>query len=163
MITQERLKDLLSYDPETGIFTWLKPTNCSIRVGASFGSAHHTGYITAHLDHKHYATHRLAWLYVHGEWPEFIDHINHVRNDNRIVNLRNVTKIENGRNQKLRSTNKSGVMGVYWDKGASKWRAVITHNNKKVHLGWFKDLDDAATARKLAEIRYDYHENHGKP
>lgn len=99
--------------------------------------------------------HRIAWFLYHGEWPRFtIDHINRIKNDNRISNLRDVTQFINCQN---RSDNKSGIVGVYWDKRESKWRAKIRKDGKMVGLGYFDDINDAAKVRRNAEELYHSH------
>lgn len=111
---------------------------------------------------KLYLLHRVIWLMVYGEWPGEVDHINGDASDNRLVNLRDVTHEENGRNQRLRSNNQSGALGVCWHKGSRKWRAVIVVNNKQIHIGMFADKVDAMAARKSAEKKYGFHNNHGR-
>ncbi len=100
---------------------------------------------------------------VHDEWPrDQIDHINGVRTDNRIGNLRSVTSRENSRNLKLPTNNTSGRIGVMWSGRDSKWLAVIQVDGGKKHLGYFDNFEDASNARKAAELKYDFHENHGR-
>jgi len=166
LINQERLRDVLHYDPDSGDFTWLNPTSFRVRIGDTAGYHHKTPdgktYIQTAVDgDKHYA-HRLAWFYMTGEFPvDQIDHINGDGTDNRWCNLRQVTHRENSKNQKLRSTNTSGVTGVYWDTKREKWCASITIKGKTVSLGRFDILSDAVDARSRAEIEYGFHENHG--
>lgn len=161
MISQSELKELLHYDPDTGFFTWKKSTNQSIKVGAPAKSINNKGYIVIGVGHKLYLAHRLAWLYVHGVFPEFIDHINHIRNDNRLCNLRKATRKENGRNQSIHKHNTSGANGVSWIKKEGVWRARITVNGRSIFLGRFSEKGDAIFARKQANIKYGFHENHG--
>jgi len=145
-VTLGRLRELLNYNPETGIFTWnVKKRRAS--AGERAGSNSTIGYRQIGIDGRDYFEHRLAWLYVYGEWPEFeIDHRNGVRSDNRILNLRQATKAQNGQNQKPRSTNTSGIAGVSWSKRRSKWVAYIMVNNKHRHLGLFDDIQKAEEA-----------------
>lgn len=91
-----------------------------------------------------------------------IDHINSIRNDNRIENLRLVTRVENCRNQKQQCNNKSGVTGVSWHKASGKWLAFIHKKEKKIYLGCFERLEDAAVERRLAEKRLGFHDLHGR-
>lgn len=91
-----------------------------------------------------------------------VDHINGIRSDNRIENLRIVKNSENSKNQKRKSTNKSGMTGVSWDTQTQRWRAHITVNGKMISLGRYIHKLDALTARKNAEIKYNFHENHGR-
>jgi len=116
------------------------------------------GYRKVHFDGQIYYTHRLIWKLLYGEDPLEIDHINGNRSDNRITNLRSVPHYENMRNTKKMSNNSSGVMGIYWLKDRSKWRASIGREL----LGDFDKLEDAAAARKQAEKEYGYHPNHGR-
>ena len=161
MITQARLKKLLNYNPETGMFTWIKRAANRIHIGDIAGYMR-DGYIVIRVGNFDHGAHRLAWLYMTGEWPEQIDHISHVKSDNKWCNLRKVSHAENQRNAPLRRDNVSGSAGVYWNKKDKKWRASIGDNGKKIYLGNFDKKEDAETTRKAAEIKYGYHENHGK-
>lgn len=109
--------------------------------------------------------HRVAWLVHYGTWPE--GHLDHIDGDsggnNRITNLRVATYSENSRNKKVYKSNKSGVTGVLWQKRISKWTAQIKNNGRQIHLGCFTEINDAVSARKSAEKKYGYHENHGRP
>lgn len=161
-ITQEELKDLLRYDIDTGKFYHTR-----IRSGVSDLSQEagciDNGYVRIRLRGNNYRGHHLAWLYVHGELPSSdVDHINHNRSDNRISNLRLVSKVDNCRNTSKFKTNTSGVTGVYWSKSKNKWQASISVNSKHKHLGTFVEFEDACKARKEAELELGYHENHGK-
>lgn len=161
-ITQEKLKKRLSYDAKTGKFIWRESTNSSIAIGSSAGSESVRGYTVIGIDGAGYRAHRLAWLYVHGEWPESeIDHINHIKSDNRIDNLRVVSRDENNRNRSKSKNNTWGVTGVYWRKDFNRWTASISSNNKQQHLGLFQDKFEAICARKSAEAKQGYHPNHG--
>ena len=163
MLTQERLKELLSYNPETGVFTWLT-SGAGRRKDLVAGSLHNTrGYIVLCINgFGKLQAHRLAWLYVYGKNPNGeIDHINHIRNDNRISNLRSVDKKDNCKNKSMLKTNTSGFTGVSWNKSQCKWEAHISSNNKKIHLGFFIEFNSAKDARIKAEQKYEYHENHG--
>jgi len=161
MITQTRLKELLDYNPDTGVFTW-KVRRSNIAAGTVIFSRHSHGYFQVGVDKKRYLAHRLAWLYVYGEMPEHeIDHINHDPADNRIKNLRCVTHAENLKNASLQKNNLSGINGVHYDKSRSKWMAHIQVQKKFKNLGRFDSFEDAVFARKTAEIRYGFHENHG--
>jgi hypothetical protein len=164
-LTQERLKSLLSYNPETGEFTWLVSRG-SRQAGEIAGCLKRDRsekvYIRIKIDGKNYLAHRLAWLYTHGEWPENdIDHIDQDSLNNRLSNLRDVTNAENGKNQKIAKNNSSGVMGVCFRNDMQKWHARIEVNGKRIHLGLFDLKDDAIVARKNAEVKYDFHPNHG--
>lgn len=163
MITHNELTELLSYDKNTGVFVWAVDKTNKAKKGAVAGSNAGDGYLQVRIDGKSYYQHRLAWFYVHGEWPEKeIDHINGDRSDNRIKNLRCVSKRGNARNRVMHPRNKSGVVGVHWDKKSNKWAAQIANGEKTEHLGLFDDLDSAALARQAAEKRLGYHNNHGR-
>lgn len=155
-MTQEKLKKLLYYNQETGIFTRRKSV-CRWKKGEVAGSVNREGYFAIRIKTKHYLAHRLAWLYVYGYFPEFkIDHINRNRTDNRICNLRHVSDVCNARNRDKRCDNTSGVTGVYWRKDTKKWRSLITINKKIKYLGNFKNIDDAVKARYEAEVKYNW-------
>lgn len=160
MLTQKRVKEIIKYDPETGILTWRKPSRRTTVTGKEAGSLNQNGYREVEIGGKTYKAHRLAWLYVHGYLPEsYLDHLDRVRDNNRISNLREVNQSCNMKNSSLYSTNKSGVAGVYWNKDAEKWHArVIDKNGKRVHLGHFIDLQDAVKARYDGEVKFGYPE-----
>jgi len=162
MITQKELKETLHYNPKTGIFTRLFSIN-QVESGSVAGGINGGGYLRVSIKGVRYNCHNLAWLYVYGVQPKYeIDHVNHIKTDNRIENLRDVTHQENNKNQSLNINNKSGFNGVDKHKSSGKWRARIPFNGKEVHLGLFGDLKDAIDCRKAADIKYGYHENHGK-
>lgn len=162
MITQAELKEILNYDPSTGVFTRKVKTNNRVNVGDIIKSKDAQGYLKVCINYKIYYLHRLAWFYIYGVFPKNIDHINRDKTDNRLCNLREVTLTENNRNLPQIYTNTSGVTGVYWESKLQKWRAFIHVDNKKKHLGVFKSFDDAVLARKQAERDNNYHINHGK-
>lgn len=138
ILTQDLLKEYLRYDCETGIFYWIKQSSKRIRVGAVAGNPDGRGYLKISFTKSTFRLHRLAWLYVYGEFPsKHIDHINGVRDDNRIINLRLATISENNFNSKTKSTNTSGFKGVSYRKDAKKWEAKSQLNGKKFHLGYF--------------------------
>lgn len=166
MFTQEELKDNLHYDPDTGIFTWIKFRGGKASIGrlAGYASASRPGamYWVISIGRRNYGAHRLAILYVTGKFPAHeVDHINGNGLDNRWVNLRAVTKTINSQNTKLQKNNKSGVCGVSWAKKSRSWVAQIKVNKVNIHLGLFKNLFDAVCARKNANIKYGFHRNHG--
>jgi hypothetical protein len=153
MITQTRLRELLEYAPETGEFIW-KVSHPRAAVGAVAGAADHYGYIVIRLDTRLYKAHRLAWLYVHGEWPQQnIDHINRIKNDNRMANLRLADQSANMHNVGVRVNSKSGVAGVTWRADRKKWNARIKVGYKNFNLGLFDDVAAAIAARRSAETR----------
>lgn len=165
-LTQAKLKRLLSYDSGTGVFTWKVKTSSNVRVGDVAGTNQLHGYRAIHVQGILYLSHRLAWLYVHGHWPsDEIDHINGIRDDNRIINLREATRQENCQNISRPCNNTSGTMGVSFENRRNKWRAYIvaSHGSRKaIHLGLFVDKDDAIEARHAAEKKYGFHANHGR-
>lgn len=159
--------DYFNYDQETGKIYWkVKPKNRPIPIGAEAGSPCKRGYICIFLNNKSYKAHRIAWDLLHPDDrltpTDEIDHINHVLDDNRGVNLRKVTRSQNNRNASRRKDNTSGITGVYWCKPVGKWRAQIFFNKKYIMLGAYHSLFDAVCARKSAEIRFGFHENHGR-
>ena len=154
-LSQERLKECLQYDSDTGVFTWLVNPCRNLRVGSVAGTVRHDGYVVIMIDRKLYLAHRLSWLYVHGTLPpDMLDHVNRDPTDNRLSNLRLATRSENAQNQSMRSDNTSGHVGVRWHKRNQKWMAHIGLKQKHIHLGSFTDLSEAIAARKAAEIQY---------
>jgi hypothetical protein len=152
-LTAERVRELLSYDPDTGVFLWIKARR-AVTVGAVAGSSYGNGYLRIKINDRAHLSHRLAWLYAHGEWPAAqIDHINGIRSDNRLVNLREATPGENQQNVASTRSTPSRRLGVTWDKRARKWRARIKINRKETHLGLFETIEGAAQARAKAKAQ----------
>lgn len=160
MITQERLKECLRYDYESGDFYWLKNTRGHYLKGKKAGCGRN-GYIVIGLDGKSYYAHRLAWLYINGEMLKQIDHIDGNRSNNKIENLRDVSHSENCHNKAKSRNNKTGVIGVHWNSKEQKFKAQINVDGKRIHLGYHDHLFSAVCARKSAELKYNYHPNHG--
>lgn len=184
-LTYEYLHKVLSYDSETGDFYWkTRPRDMfkTLRSCNAFntrfankkaGTPHNddphgirrgSGYITwkIYLLGRHRTAARIAWFMYYGEWPkDQIDHINGNSIDNRIENLRDVTSKENSRNLSISSYNKTGVMGVNLT-SRGRFRARIIVHGKETALGCYSTLEEAAAARKEAEIKYGFHENHGR-
>lgn len=168
-LTQSELKRRLHYDPDTGIFTW-KPRPekdfktksayalyCKRYEGKTAWSKDTYGYFRIHISGKTFKAHRLAWLYVYGQFPDGeIDHINQVKDDNRICNLRDVTMADQNRNHGMHPANKSGITGVCYFHGA--WSVSIGVKCLKRT----KDFFEACCVRRSAERRLDYPTNHGK-
>lgn len=154
-LTAEKLRELLHYCPKTGTFTWLvKPTN-SAKALAVAGNTGVGGYRHIRVHGRLHLAHRLAWLYVHGTWPNSnLDHINRNRSDNRIANLREADHKQNSQNMSKRLDNTSGHPGVAWSCRKSKWRARIVHNRIDLHLGYFDTVVEAVAARKAGELKY---------
>lgn len=161
-ITQTRLKELFRYDKDSGVFTRLETKTYNAKKGDKAGYVNTIGYVAIRVDGKLHLAHRLAWVYEHGYMPKEVDHINHNRADNSISNLREVDRLSNNRNQSIKPSNTSGTTGVYWSKDRNKWVAQISVNDKIIGLGRFIEKDDAIKARKEAEVKYGFHENHGK-
>jgi len=152
-ITQSKLKELLKYYPCTGIFRWNVVRGGAYKTLSKAGCAEKKrGYIVIGINGVKYSAHRLAWLYVYGYFPEnHIDHINKKTNDNRIVNLRVVSRQCNNRNMSNKCSNKSGVKGVFFRDNIKKWTAQIGVNNKNYTLGSYIDFDEAVLIRFAAE------------
>lgn len=170
------LRQLMRYDPETGKLFWI-PRPCEMFANETRARAWNTwragkqalatkdsnGYLNGTISGHPIYAHRAAWAWHHGEWPDGqIDHINHDKSDNRIENLRVVSNAENAKNRKMARNNTSGVAGLYWVKETSKWIARIHVNKKLINLGTFTNIADAADARKAAERKHKFHENHGR-
>lgn len=158
----ELVTERLRYYPSTGRFVW-RPRNSFRYSGMEAGhlSPIH-GYRFIRIDGELYHAHRLAWFYIHGYMPQEIDHINHDRSDNRLKNLREVTRDENRKNLAISDRNKSGVTGVVWCRQTGKWRAQIVHKRQHYHLGRFTSFVSAVRARRTAEQKLNFHRNHGR-
>ena len=162
-LTQEELKRLLDYCPETGEFTWKVRRALWIPIGTIAGYKSKAGYVQIRIYQTTYYAHRLAFLYMTGSLPDaFVDHINGDTSDSRWSNLRLVNSQENTQNAAISKNNSSGVLGVTWDKRKMKWLARIMVNRKEHFLGYFTELTEAAFARKQAEQFYGFHPNHGR-
>ncbi|ABK00189.1 HNH endonuclease [Xanthomonas phage Xop411] len=153
-LTFEDVDKLLAYDTETGVLTW-KVSRSNVKAGSVAGRPNSNGHLQVMVHSKHYLVHRLAWLLHTGSWPiQQLDHINRVRDDNRIENLRECSNAENSQNRGKQSNNTSGVTGVSWYKRSGKWQALIKLNGKHIHLGYFDTIEEAATARSAAKRKY---------
>jgi hypothetical protein len=165
MITQHELKESLTYDPVTGQFIWLAPSKFSnIKPGSIAGSLKHDGYVQVKVRGKRYYAHRLAWLYMSGEFPKnFIDHIDGNKANNSWINLREATNAQNQRNSKMNVKNTSGVKGVSWHKKSHKWQAHIgLEDGRNKNLGSFNSIEEAK--KVVEEYRSKLHgefANHG--
>lgn len=157
----ESIQQLISYDPDTGVFT-RKVDWYNRKAGSIVGTIQKNGYLSISVKSKRYSAHRIAWLLTYGYVPFEIDHINHNKLDNRLCNLREVTRQGNNRNLAMPKHNKSGAVGVCRLTKRNSWLAFIHLNNKMVHLGERKDFNDALQLRKDAELKYKFHPNHGK-
>ena len=162
MITREKLKELMHYNPETGQFIWLVNRNSyggKVIIGAVAGDRDHHGYYRIGVDGGRYRLHRLAWLYQTGCWPaEHIDHINGIKDDNRFCNLREANRCENLSNRGKNKNNTSGYKGVWFNRKLQKWIAGITVNNKVIHIGVFMapELAYQAYCQKTIELNGEF-------
>ena len=155
MIDQETVKNLFYYDAESGRLLWRNGNGRNVKPWQEAKAPNGHGYYTAKIKGKSYLAHRLAWLYVHGSLPDGdLDHKNRVRNDNRLCNLRQVSRTDNCQNISLPSHNKSGHIGVSWIKSHQSWTVYIKVDKKNKWLGYFKDLGEAVAARKAGEAKY---------
>lgn len=181
-VTPEILSELLRYDSLTGKIFWRERTSkwfgkssrrdpshtCAVWNSAYAGKEAFTatmsnGYKTGTLLTHNFLAHRVAWALFYGKWPnDYIDHINGIRSDNRIDNLRDSDQFSNMQNSSISKRNKSGVIGVFFHKASGKWAASIRSNGKNLHLGLFCNIADAIEARKNAEESLGFHKNHGK-
>ncbi|HCL4433144.1 TPA: HNH endonuclease [Salmonella enterica] len=154
---------IFMYCESTGLLTY-KIKRGKILPGNIAGTLTLNGYVTVGVDKKRYYAHRIIWEMHNGQIPDGyqVDHINGIRSDNRIDNLRIVMNRENSKNQKRKSTNKSGITGVSWDTQTQRWRAHITVDGKMKSLGRYEDKLEALAVRKLAENKYNFHDNHGR-
>ena len=177
---QATLLRLLRYDPATGFLYWRKRTpkdfsagqktaehqcnawNAKFSGNVALHSIETNGYRHGPLLGTTVKTHRVIWKILHGTDPDQIDHINGIRADNRQENLRDVSQLENHRNQKIGKNNKSGIIGVCWHEAASKWAASIMIQGRSKYLGLFDNKHDAGIVRANASKKFGFHENHGR-
>ena len=147
-LTAKELRTRIDYDPITGGLKWRETQSKKIKTGddAGYITKHRGGgYRRVYLNGIGYMAHKLAWLHYYGQWPsDQIDHINRVRSDNRIENLREATQSENQANRKIASHNKSGFKGV--TKHQRKWAASIRKNRLRIHIGVFDTPQEAHAA-----------------
>lgn len=182
MQSPELLSKLIDYNPETGKMVWKprspadfadrKPKHGTdwaannwnkLYAGKEICSVRDDGYITVMIFKKQHRAHRIAWSIYYNEHPfGYIDHVNGVKTDNRISNLRIVSPLGNARNSARPKSNKSGVAGVYFNTSNNKWAAKIgVGNGKSVHLGCFHTIEEAIAARIAAKKVLGYSERHG--
>lgn len=148
MITQQRIRELFSYSPETGLLTRNITLSNNAKAGSVVSCRNAAGYIVTSIDGRLYYAHRIIWMHVHGEWPSCgIDHANMLRSDNRLLNLRLATQSQNMGN--IRGWASSGHKSVYLNKSSGRWYARIQHNGKTIHIGTFSKKEDAISAVRI--------------
>lgn len=163
------LREVLRYDADSGNLYWLRRKGCrpewNTRYSGkrAFTTLTPWGYNSGSINNTHFQAHRVVWALVHGNWPGDmdVDHLDGNRKNNRIENLRLVSKLENSRNKGMTSRNSSGVVGVCWHKGAQKWLAQYSKGNWPIYLGVFSDKEEAAQAVRAAREAEGFHPNHG--
>lgn len=176
LLPPSTLRQLLAYNSETGQLTWrwrdraffgsdLEQKRWNTRYAGKPALATKCpdkGYLRGKIFNKMFSAHRLAWAIHYGELPSHcIDHINGDRSDNRIVNLRDVPPALNSRNAKIPTNNKSGCVGVAWSKKNKRWISYISTDDGRVHIGSFREYNEAVAARRNLEHKNNYHQNHG--
>jgi hypothetical protein len=170
-LTPDELREIFTYEPDTGkLFwnkcpSWLYETDFArnryntLFAGKEAGGVKNNGYKNVMINKRKLLSHRVIWAMVNNKWPDFeIDHINHNPSDNRLLNLRMVTRQENQKNRSKSKNNISGHTGVYFNQNAKKWEARV----KNKYLGCYDNLEDAAEAAKLARTEHNFHPNHGE-
>jgi hypothetical protein len=155
MIDQQTVKRLFYYDAESGMLIWRNGNGRNVKPWQEAKASNGQGYYSVKIDGNSYRVHRLIWLYVYGNFPEKdIDHKNRIRNDNRLCNLRDVSRTDNCQNISLPNHNKSGHMGVSWIRSHNCCTVYVKVNKKNKWLGYYKNLNDAIEARKEGEKKY---------
>ena len=154
------LHELFEY--RDGNLYWKVAKARNIKAGNKAGHLNYHGYVTITINQKHYAAHRLVYIMHYGCVNSDIDHINGIKNDNRIENLRLASKSQNNQNTKLRKNNTSGVKGVSWHKQNKKWRVCIRLNGKQKTIGCYEDIEFASLVAEEARNKYHgSYANHG--
>lgn len=153
-LSADKARELLDYDPATGLFRWKVSIQGQTKAGDIAGCENGNGYRVITVSQVSYLAPRIAWLITHGEWPRaFVDHINGNRMDDRIANLREATGSQNQANKGLQRNNKSGRKGVSFNQKRKVWAAFIAHKNKTIWLGYFQSADEAHAAYCHAALR----------
>lgn len=156
-LTYDRLREVLNYDAMTGVFTWRTKTSRKVIVGREAGTLKPSGYVSIRIDGKAYYAHRLAWCYAYGNWPdEEVDHIDGIKTNNRISNLRQASRKQNMENR-VQPLGASGYRGVCWLEANQKWRATIVHNKKNIYLGLFDTAEEASAMYRDAAAFFHTH------
>lgn len=154
----EKVRSIYDYNPDTGVFTF-KVRRTAKMPGDIAGAMNKSGYIQISIDNVLYYAHRLAWVYMTGDWPvALVDHIDRNRSNNCWQNLRVVSPSGNARNMSLMSRSSSGQIGVTFDKKSGKWYSKITVEYRQMSLGFYSNFEDAVAARKSAEQLYGFGE-----
>lgn len=147
ILTAASLREQFLYDPLTGVFTRRRENHPKFKAGQPAGSIDHYGYRVLSIANVAYKAHRLAWLYVHGEWPVgHLDHRNGIKNDNRLDNLRIAARLGNATNRGKFKNNTSGYKGVSYCKRSLKWSAHVQADKQQRHLGYFSTPEEAYAA-----------------
>mgnify|MGYP001442142522 CR=1 FL=1 len=165
MLKYREALELFRYDYETGVLYWRRRNSNRVPKTLEAGTQKKSsGYLYVRVHGRDYLVHRIVMLMCYGFYGEGleVDHINHVRNDNRLCNLRFVTRSENNKNQSLSSRSTTGVTGVSFFKVRKKYTAHIGVNREFIHLGYFDTLEEAAEARRQADRKFNFNNNHGK-
>lgn len=156
MINQKIIKNNLNYNPDTGLFCWKINKRGGVKIGDIAGRLMPDGYIRITLNQKQYPAHVLAFIYVHNYCPQQIHHINHIRNDNRIVNLQASNYSHNNRRRLMLRNNTTGHTGIIYHKRDKAYIASIYDNNNKRIYKYFKIIEDAIAWRKIKEVELGY-------
>lgn len=159
--TPATLRKAFRYNPQTGFLYWRKGHHFAGKCAGSVDPGH--GYRRVKLNGRLHLAHRIILAMVNNAWPEHeVDHINRIRDDNRLCNLRCVDRCQNMQNRPLYKSNKSGVAGVYWHDQHQKWCADICANGKRMFIGLFVCIGAAACARHIELNNHNFHHNHGR-
>jgi hypothetical protein len=152
-LTQARLRELLHYDPDTGVWTWRVPKGRA-KAGQLAGFISKKGYRRIKIDRSVYFSHNLAVFYMTGQWaPEEVDHKDCDRANDRWINLRPCTQQQNSLNRSIRSDNTSGFKGVSWNKRGQSWQARVGFKKREISLGHHRTPEAAAEAVRIARLR----------
>lgn len=165
---QVTLRQYLDYNPETGDLTWLFCEQQHARFNTrwagrpAFTSIGPSGYRFGQISRISYQAHRIIWKWWHGSDPEWIDHIDGDKLNNRISNLRSVSRVVNARNMPLPRNNTSGEIGIHKCSLTGRWRVQLTADYKVHRFGRFDTIEEAVAARDAAMAKHGFHENHGR-
>ncbi len=148
MLTAERAREVLAYDPETGVLRWKVSLHRGAKQGQVAGKSNKRGYLHLCIDHKGYLAHRVAWLIFYGVWPDELDHQNQNKGHNAILNLRNSSRSQNMANVSINANNTTGFRGVCWHKQAKRFLASIRFKRRAIHIGLYDTPEEAHKAYK---------------